>query len=179
MGPKKNSKGKAAGSGTVSSTRREKFKQKGLLRENADMEKEDQVVDWEEDRKKGNKKTKLLSEEEVSEFFKPKKGKPKEEKEEDEGPERPPGVWDFKAWAEAQKKKQEDKKKQEEQDSKKESTSLDKREKEPAKKELQPSEAQKVKDEKKRGAATCSPKGGAGEGEAILQEGGFSFHILQ
>ena len=86
MGPKKNPKGKAAGSGTVSATRREKFRQKGLLRENENMGKEDQVVDWEEDRRKGNKKPKLLSEEEVAKFFEPKKDAKKEE---DEGPERP------------------------------------------------------------------------------------------
>eukprot|EP00435_Cladocopium_sp_Y103_P049004 s2315_g14.t1 len=116
MGPKKNSKGKAAGSGCVTEP------------------------------KEPNKPKE------------PKEVKKEETKEEDEGPLKPPGVWDFKDWAQDQKKKQEEKKKEEE------SKSLDKREKEPAKKEpaegkklqLQPSAKQKVKDEKRKGCIVSS-----------------------
>ena len=191
MGPKKNSKGKAAGSGCVTAARREKFRQKGLLRENENMGKEDQKVDWEEDGRKGNKKPKLLSEAEVAKFFepkepkepketkeakepkepskpnKPKEAKKEETKEEDEGPLRPPGVWDFKDWSQDQKKKQEEKKKDEE------SKSLDKREKEPAKKE--PAEGKKL--QLQPSAKTEGERWEKGGDQGNLQQG--LHHVLQ
>ena len=60
----KNSKGKKPGSGTVSHARRARFKEAGMKRENQHMEKEDEhskKVDWEQDKKHGNKKPHRMS----------------------------------------------------------------------------------------------------------------------
>ena len=60
----KNNKGKKAGSGTVSNARRARFREAGMKRENDTMEKEDEhskKVDWEKDKRHGNKKPHLMS----------------------------------------------------------------------------------------------------------------------
>ena len=79
--PKRNSKNKPAGSGCVSNKRREEFKKKGLERENKNMKLEDDMsskVDWEEDKRVGNRKVRKLSAGDIAEMLKP---KPKEEQE--------------------------------------------------------------------------------------------------
>ena len=81
MPPKRNSKNKPAGSGCVSNKRREEFKKKGLERENKNMKLEDDMsskVDWEEDKRVGNRKVRKLSAGDIAEMLKP---KPKEEQE--------------------------------------------------------------------------------------------------
>ena len=72
---KLNCKGKPLGSGTVSNKRREEFRQKGFERENKNMKLEDEHskgVDWEAEKKKGNKKARKLTPNEVEEMMNPK-----------------------------------------------------------------------------------------------------------
>ena len=74
-----NSKGRPAGSGCVSSKRREEFKKKGMERELKNMKLEDEFaskVDWEEDKRLGNKKVRKLTAGDIAEMLKP---KPKDE----------------------------------------------------------------------------------------------------
>ena len=73
----RNNKGKARGSGTVSNLRRERFRQRGLERENLHMSAEDRQVDW---GSVGTLLTKRLSPQELVEMLKPKK-KPEPEEE--------------------------------------------------------------------------------------------------
>ena len=80
--PKKgllNSKGRPAGSGCVSNKRREEFKKKGMERELKNMKLEDEgasKVDWEEDKRVGNRKVRKLTAGDIAEMLKP---KPKDE----------------------------------------------------------------------------------------------------
>ena len=61
----KNNKGRVAGSGTVTNTRKEAFKKKGMARENTNMALEDALakgIDWEADKALGkNRKPHLLT----------------------------------------------------------------------------------------------------------------------
>ena len=71
---KLNCTGKPWGSGTVSKKRREEFQQKDFARENKQMKLEDghsRKIDWEGEKKQGNKKAKKLSPKEIEDMMKP------------------------------------------------------------------------------------------------------------
>ena len=159
-----NSKGRPAGSGCVSSKRREEFKKKGMERELKNMKLEDEFaskVDWEEDKRLGNKKVRKLTAGDIAEMLKP---KPKDEKKGKEVVKNEAVVNKKETAVEEVQKKEEEQVKVEEKkvgeckpdpplDKKGGEGSLDKRDVPPAsvapKKELGPSTKQMKEDEKK------------------------------
>ena len=86
--PGLNCKGRPLGNGTVSSKRKEEFKEKGRIREVTHMATEDELakkVDREEDKKAtNNERAKKLSEAEVKAFFPTEEERKKKKKEEEE-----------------------------------------------------------------------------------------------
>ena len=160
-----NSKGRPAGSGCVSSKRREEFKKKGMERELKNMKLEDEFaskVDWEEDKRLGNKKVRKLTAGDIAEMLKP---KPKDENKGKEVVKNEAVVNKKETAVEEVQKKEEEQVKVEEKkvgeckpdpplDKKGGEGSLDKRDVPPAsvapKKELGPSTKQMKEDEKKR-----------------------------